>query len=399
MKLYFSRNMIPALILLILVVLLELFGPKPIDWTPNFNKDDQRPFGDKILVELIEKDLFPQQEIETRSVPIYNYSADDSLNAGKNYIYITKSLTLAPWDGKRLLHMAEIGNQIFIAANFIGDYLADTLKLKIEDNLNWKNISGIKEQKQHFERSEFNNKQTYLYKKGHGRSRIIGFPKEEVVVLGRDNANNIQFIKIPFGKGNIFYHTQPLAFTNYNLLLNKNAELVYKAFSYLPQQTTIWDEYYKPLSEHANQSPLSYILSSPPIKLAYYLLIISLILFMYFNGKRQQRSIPIIKPLRNSSLDFIHTVGRLYYNRKNHKDIAQKKFLHLKEYLRSKYHIELHGEKEKYLHQLSLRSSISERTLILLFEQAELLFKKKQINDEDLENFHAKIEYIYENCQ
>jgi hypothetical protein len=92
-------------------------------------------------------------------------------------------------------------------------------------------------------------------------------------------------------------------------------------------------------------------------------------------------------------------VGRLYYNRKNHKDIAQKKFLHLKEYLRSKYHIELHGEKEKYLHQLSLRSSISERTLILLFEQAELLFKKEQINDEDLENFHAKIEYIYENCQ
>ncbi len=169
--------------------------------------------------------------------------------------------------------------------------------------------------------------------------------------------------------------------------------------SYLPRQTTIWDEYYKPLSQHANQSPLSYILSSPPIKLAYYLLIISLILFMYFNGKRQQRSIPIIKPLKNSSLDFIHTVGRLYYNRKNHKDIAQKKFLHLKEYLRSKYHIELHGEKEKYLHQLSLRSNISERTLILLFEQAELLFIKEQINDEDLENFHAKIEYIYGNCQ
>lgn len=391
-----NKFIILVLVLLTGLIIIQMIIPAPIDWTANYNKQDKRPYGESILFDLLSKELFPNQTVDIRHRTIFEYPEKDSLKS-KNYIFITSQFAPSPVDCKRLLKLAKKGNQIFIVSDALHYTIADSLGISTKTNLNFKNLTFLRPKVMQMENPKLKHKDGFTYKKAHGRSYIDNIKNNRITVLGRDGDNKIQFVKIPLEKGNIFFHCDPLLFTNYNMVIDNHAQYMTKVFSYLPNQPIIWDEYYKPLNKNAASSPLKYILSNPALTLAYYILLISLILYMIFQGKRQQRVIPVRSPLTNSTLEFIQTVGRLYYNKRNHKDIARKKFRHFKEFIINRYHISPQGDKELML--LSKRSNIPVRTYQMLFEQAKYLLDKDQINDEELESFHSRIEFIYSNCK
>jgi hypothetical protein len=91
------------------------------------------------------------------------------------------------------------------------------------------------------------------------------------------------------------------------------------------QPNGILDEYYKPNKFRAAQTPLRYILSVPAYRWAYYVAIFSILIYVVVYARRQQRIIPIIEPFKNLSLEFARTVGTLYYQQKDHRDLAEKK--------------------------------------------------------------------------
>lgn len=395
MKLVIPKSLYPFIGVLILLILVELLTPTPIDWTPNFNSHDKRPYGSFLMMDLVETEFFPGQDLEIRTLPVFNYPDNEDSLSLKNYIYITNHLEMKKWDVSRLINLVEKGNQIFIAASSISKDLQDTLNLKIDNNITFENLSQ-KTKEQHLTNPNITNNKTYKYEKAFDSNSIIKFNKDSLTVLGTDENNMVQLIQKKIGKGNITISCQPLAFTNYNILSDNNAEYVTGVFNYLPNLPIVWDEYYKPITLFRSSSPLSYLMTKPPLRLAYYLLLFCLLFLLIFQGKRQQQIIPEIKPLRNSSLDFIQTLGRLYYTRKNHKDIAEKKFKYFKEFIRSKYHTNF---KEANFNELSKRSGIALKTLKILFNQAKLIEKQDTLLQEDLEDFHSKIEYIYNNCK
>lgn len=395
MKLIIPKSTYPFIVILILLFLVELFSPTPIDWTQNFNSDDKRPFGSYLLMNLIKTDLFSNYEIEFKSIPVFNYPESSSSDSLKNYIFITNNLEMQKWDVDKLVKLAKDGNQIFIAASSISIPLADTLDLNLTPNVFFSNL-GKTVRIQKFENQNISLNKTYKYEKAFDVVSIKNFNKDSLIVLGRDTDKNIQFIKKQFGKGNIFYCCQPLAFTNYNVVTSNNADYIAGAFSYLPNRPIVWDEYYKPTRALRHSSPLKYLLTYPPLKLGFYLLFFCLIFLLLFQGKRQQRIVPLIQPLRNTSLEFIRTLGSLYYTKKNHKDIADKKFKYFKEFIRSRYHIEF---KKENIKELSSRSSLPEKTLRMLFDQSKSIETLTHLTQEGLEDFHSKIEYIYKNCK
>ncbi|NOU59164.1 DUF4350 domain-containing protein [Marinifilum caeruleilacunae] len=394
MKYNIPKSTYPFIAILILLFLVELFAPRPIDWTQNFNADDKRPFGSYLIMDLMKEELFPNKEIEVQSVPVFNYPREELILPPKNYIYITNSLDMKDWDVDRLIKLAEEGNQIFIAASSISFALADTLGISITPTVLFENLKKTK-RIQSFENRKIAYKKTYKFEKAFDMISIDQFHKDSIVVLGRDQEKNIQFVKKKFGKGNVFFSCQPLAFTNYNVLADNNADYIAGAFSYLPNNAVVWDEYYKPTRLLRTSSPIRYLLTHPPLKLGIYLLLICLIFLLIFQGKRQERIVPVVKPLRNTSLDFIQTLGTLYYTRKNHKDIAVKKFKYFKEYIRSRYHIDF---KRNNIKELSSRSGLPEKTLLMLLEQSSSIESLTHLTQEGLEDFHSKIEYIYKNC-
>jgi hypothetical protein len=52
-----------------------------------------------------------------------------------------------------------------------------------------------------------------------------------------------------------------------------------------------------------SMSPMRFILNNPPLRYAWYLLLLGLLIFVLFNAKRKQRIVPVIEPLKNTSLD------------------------------------------------------------------------------------------------
>lgn len=392
MKLNIPKNALPVIGILIILILMELFAPQPIDWTRSFTEDDKRPFGCFLLRELIEQELFPEQEFEVSRDAIFNYQEFDSLAPNKNYIFVTDDFSPQEWEIELLLNLVQKGNQILIATSNLGKVFSDTIHVQFGTDLEFTDLAVKNARSQNFENPNLKDKNKSEYPKAFDNTSINKFYKDSVIVLGRDNKKRIQLVKIPYGKGNFFISSQPLAFTNYNVVQNKNADYIAGVFSYLPSYPIVWDEYYKPLRALRSTSPIVFLLSSPPLKMAYYLLLTCLILIMVFQGKRQQKMIPVLKPIPNTSLEFIRTIGRLYYNRKNHKDIALKKIKYLKEFCKSRYHIDL---TIGTLNEVSKRSGISLKTLEILFNKINQISNSNNISKEDLEDLNSKVEYIY----
>ncbi|MDM8160204.1 hypothetical protein QUH73_10300 [Labilibaculum sp. K2S] len=392
MRLNIPKNALPVIGILIILILMELFAPQPIDWTKSFNEDDKRPFGCFLLKELIQNDLFPDQEFKISSNAIFNYPETDSLSTKKNYIFVTNDFSPQEWEINTIMDLAKNGNQIFIASSNLGKAFSDSLHVHIESDIQFSELVAVKKKSQNLENPVLQGKSKFEYPKAFDNSTIAKFNKDSAVVLGRDHQRKIQLVKISYGEGNFFISCQPLAFTNYNVVQNENANYIAGAFSYLPPNPIVWDEYYKPLRALRSTSPIIFLLSSPPLKMAYYILLACLLLVLIFQGKRQQRMIPVLKPLPNTSLEFIKTMGRLYYNRKNHKDIALKKIKYLKEFCKSRYHINLTIDT---LNEVSKRSGISLKTLEILFNLADKISNSQNISQETLEDLHSKVEYIY----
>lgn len=219
---------------------------------------------------------------------------------------------------------------------------------------------------------------------------------KQFTVLGEDETHRSNFVRIAFGRGNFFFHTYPLAFTNYHMLKNDNSNYVAACLSYLPLQNTYWDEYYKPFRKQKSQTPLRFILSVPGYSWAYFIAIFSVIIYAIFASKRNQRIIPIIPPVENLSLLFTRTIGNLYYNRKDHNDLAHKKMTYLLEKIRNAYFLPTNLLNEDFQRKLAYKSNVPLDTVQDVFKiYLSQIREARNINEHTLIAFNTAIEKFY----
>jgi hypothetical protein len=243
--------------------------------------------------------------------------------------------------------------------------------------------------------AELKSETGYTYFTGNFENYFSEFDTSLVQILGKNEINYVNFLRIRYGNGNFFLNTIPLAFTNYHLLNSGNNEYVNKALSHLPVQDTFWDDYYKDGNKY-NASTLQYILSQQSLKWAYYIILCSVVLFIFFYGRRKQRIIPVIPPLTNSTVEFVETVGNLYYQQKDFKNIADKKITYFLDFLRNKYFIKLSNFDEESLQKITDKSSIPIAEIKSLFREIESINHSAKITEEELVNINHQIEKFYE---
>ncbi len=390
------------------LILLQFLAPKPINWNPSYMHKDRIPLGTSALYQVL-PEIFPGQSITAQTFPAYN-SVGGKNSRNTNYIIINNTFEPDKLDTRELLEFVKEGNSLFIAANYFSGKFADTLKIKTD------NYSGLSETLKNdsvkitqfynaydtasinFTNPKVKRKNNYVYKKAIENTYFTSIDTAKSIVLGNNISNKINFIQINWGQGKIFLSTVPEAFTNYLFVNESNYDYVYKSLSYLPIQTVLWDEYYK-AGNVSTDSELRIIFRNPALLSAYYLLMFSLILFIIIGIKRKQRIIPVVEPLRNTTLDFVEIVGTLYYQTGNHKNIADKKIMFFLEYIRSTFQVKttlyddtfieritnLSGvEKQKihdlfyYFSDLSLRQSITQQELLKLNRMIETFHKENK---------------------
>ena len=382
------KFLLPLIATLIILTIIKIAEPEEVDWTESFAKKDKIPYGGYIIYDVV-SDLFPDNAVELKELPIYNI-LKGNYYYNTNYVFINTYFSPDRLDTEYLLEYVAKGNNVFISAFGIYGDLADSLKIKTFDTFFSDDSVNI-----NFSLANLESDIGYSYFKGNFENYFSEYDTTLVQVLGKNRNDNVNFLRIKYVNGNFLLNTIPLVFTNYHLLNSGNNEYVYKALSHLPVQRTFWDDYYKDGNKYT-ASMLQYILSQQALKWAYFIILVSVLLFIFFYGRRKQRIIPLILPLRNTTVEFVETVGNLYYQQKDFKNIAEKKISYFLDFVRNKYFIKTGNFDDETIRKISYKSSLSIVKLKAIFREIEKIKQSPKVTEENLININYQLEKFYE---
>lgn len=393
-------------IIIIGAIVLSFGGKKSTNWRETYHYMHKSPFGTYILYEELET-LFPDQKVNTLSKNAFDYFDDaynyvnNDYNLNGNYIFINRNMTTIDDEtSEEILNFVSHGNSAFIASNHFQYFLKDSLGFETNYSSDFFTPNEIHDldAKFSFANDQFKNKE-YNYSRNIKASYFEIVDSSKVEILGWQKINDTlrpNFIKANYINGEVYLHSQPIIFTNYHLL-NGNQQYVANALSYLNDSPIHWDPHYSYRKGSGNsKSSLSYFLSHKALKWAFWLTLLSIALFVFFNAKRRQRIIPIIKPLQNTTLDFTKTIGNLYFQQNNHKDIIHRKIIFFLEKIRNDYFVDTQNLNQEFIEKLSNKSGKSEGEIKLLVNTILRLNNNHLSTEDDLLRLNELIEKFFE---
>jgi len=367
-------------------VAVQLLSPKNHDWSISLSHVDKNPYGTFVLNALI-PDLFDSVEITNKTT----YELFDTKTENAALLSLSTSLNMAKEDTESLFQFIAEGNTVLLSAHYFNGKLADTLNLSTNDYLFDSN--GIIDQRDsmdlRFSSLSFDTLASYKYRRDNIHNYFDAYDTIRTTVIGRNDLEEPVTLHVSIGKGSLILNSTPLAFTNINMLNKENYRFVSHSLSYLTEKKLIWTEFYH-LGRMEAGTPLRFILTQEPLTWAYYITIISILLLLLFESKRKQRVIPIIPPVENTTLEFATTIGNLYYQRGDHKNMAEKKILFFFDTLRSRYHLDATALDD--IRHVARKTGNDEKSTSSLLKNIQDIQKKQEISAEELITLNKQIE-------
>lgn len=373
----------------------------------SYRRTDKLPFGSFIAYKGF-KSEFPDYWINIAEKPFnetWNALKHDSTSTYSLYFLITKNLILSGDEVNAMVEYVKAGNDLFISADYVDEKLLDAIYCTI--NRKGEIISEVNGKMQDtyvgmYYGKDFNTPK-YSYYYFPFLNYFNSYDPSITRILGVNELNLPNYIVIFSGGGRLYLHVAPRIFSNYFLLTKDNFRYFENVTAYLRfnPQYIYWDEYYKEISSTRNKnnlnnndqfSSLQVIRQNPPLLWAFYIALVGLLLFIFFNIKRKQRVIEVINPNKNTTVAFTETIGRLYLQQKNNRNISEKIITYFFEYLRKKYFINTSAINTEFINSLSGKSGVSKSETEELFGLISNIQQQEEITDEDLLELNLKIE-------
>lgn len=333
----FEKRMLGALALLVLgLALLEGLAPTPTDWSRSFSRNHVTPYGSKLMYQRL-GDLFPEVR-EVRGLAhavLQDRSIEEAWTAPVNHLYVNSQFGPDGYSVDLLLELVEAGDHVLIAAEHLHGLLADTLGVAMD----WRGGPYSEDTTDaRFMGERRIAEGTFRFARGNAGAWFETYDKGRCRVLAVDGNARPVLLDMAWGDGRIVLCSVPLAFTNYHLLKDRNAAFLAGALSLLPERPVWWDEHYKVGREEA-PTPLRFILTQDPLKLALRMALVLLLLFIAVKARREQRAIPVVMPPANASRELMHTIGRLHWHRGDHATLARSMVAQFKEDVRRRTYL------------------------------------------------------------
>ena len=383
----------------------EYTRPKPLDWTPSLSSKDKIPYGTYALFDALPQ-VLGTDSVEAVRQPIYNQlyrdqpaSAeresgegmyeDDSTEAAHDHdtsgaeadslplvdsrascIFVNQQFNATRLERNALLRYVEQGHDVFIAAeSMYGSRtgLDDTLGVKLyEADTTLTHAVRLPTDATRHDSVVLHllralpglPRSTFRFRPQETERRLGLLPKHRYqgATLAADEQGRAVLLRLDVGKGHFFLCSVPLVFGNYWVLRPRTADFAFAALSYLPAGHPAWWDEYQKQGRAGDQSLLHVITDSPALRAGYYLLLAVAVLFVLVAARRQQRIIPILPPLPNTTLLFTRTVAGLYRQGRNHQQIADKKVALFMDYLRLRFQ-----EQQADLSSAAFRERLSQK--------------------------------------
>jgi hypothetical protein len=372
-------------------MIAELNKPKAINWTVTLSKEDKNPYGGYAIKNLL-KDIFPGASIGSYRTPVYS-QVNNAVESNTAYIIFSPEFNPSKVDKAELYNYVKKGNYVFVSTNSFQKTFLDSFKLATNTRFTMVSTDSTSV---NFVNPSLKAKENYAFLRSTIDQYFSKIDTGLTVVLGNNNYDEINFIKIAVGQGAYFIHANPVCFSNYFLVYKDNADYAAKALSYIPANVSklYWDEFYK-TGRGGPTTPLRVFLMNEYLRWALRLALIGMIIYVLFQIKRKQRIIPVIEPLKNTSLDFIKTVASVYFNERNNNSIAAQKINYFLEFIRHRFHIATHFLDEDFKQQLGRKSGLDQDTVNDLVSLMINVSAQAQVSDNVLLSLNNKIDNFY----
>jgi hypothetical protein len=415
------RSYVVLLILAVGAVALYfgLWQTTKFDWKETYDEDSDQPYGTQVVYELL-RSYWPGYSFRKMEKSLLGEL--DTVAQPSNLVLIAQAFDYDTEEMAEVFRYAERGNTVFMSTKSVPSYLMQALR---QDSC--------------FAEKDY---QTYLYDStatlnfynsalhadvdwevtfyDRGMPSYFGswshMPWEwfcesnaGYVPLGYSD-QYVNFAFLPYGKGGFYLHTTPMAFANLHLLKSEKLAYAAKVFSHLPKGGIIWDGGHR-IDEAVSRlrngernlsadrqiggSPLKYILAQPALAWAWYLLLAGAVLYLIFRAKRRQRIVPVLEANTNTSLQFVGTIGKLFHQKGNARQVAIQKMRFLQAFVRERYNLPLRDWDDDYLEQLHQKSQVDHQLLSRIALMYRNVLSSRTRSNEALMQFHQMIEAFF----
>ena len=410
------------------------------DWSETYDEKSKEPYGTHIAHDIL-RGYLPTEKLEDLKQKVSESLPTDGQGVTTaNYVFVGDGFFTDTADLDKLMLFIHNGGRAFISANAVPNYFLKRISYTVCDSvygqdegegyfrgyhsfdtsyhdtatLNFKHLQLFENQP--FTCTYFYKNEPYSYAWSYidtlePASLLADCPEKtsSVAPIGTLDTNKINFLKVPYGKGAVFLHTTPLAFSNIQLLDSAHLRYAEKALSHLQNGIIYWDTKSRVSRDVINrmngsnikldrESPLKYVLAQPSLRWAWFLFLGLVVAYLIFVAKRRQRIIPILEEKTNTSLQFIQTIGLMYFRQNEQVSICDMKMKQFQTFVRERYKLLSRTMDDEFVKTLAMKSGISNSDVrtITLFEKR---IAYNDITEEVMIQFHHSLNRFYKNCK
>ncbi len=360
-----------------------------------YSRTDKNPFGTYIAYHQL-ANMFSRNSIREKKQS-FDKTWNDIYDTASMYVCVSPALYVNDEEVKAMMGFVNAGNTLFIAASYIDTNLLKEIGCAVYQN-------GIfYDTLQNTSTSFRETPYSYYY---HAFTNAFSYTDSVFTkVLGVNENGAPNFILYFHGKGKLILHCDARAFSNYFLLSKNNYQFMQEAFAYTAAypEHLYWDDYYLRVSarrksnnsDQESFSSFSEIMKHPPLAAAFWLALIMLALYIAFGSKRRQRVIPERKTNENTSVTFTETIGRLYLQKKDNKNIAEKMISYFNEHVRNSYFLNTNVVDDEFITALSRKSGVDRGAVESLYRAMQHAHQSAVVDDYQLLSLNQQIQHFY----
>jgi hypothetical protein len=322
---------------------------KEFDQRITLRKRDKIPYGANVAYQGLPY-IFPKASISVNKKEPGYWDSLSTYSEEQALIIVSPQFNADEYEMKKIIRFIENGNDVFVSARTISSDVEDILEIKTSpiNTTTMKDASGnpaIDRLTLELTEPSFAERKRFSYDGAKFNSWVVTYDSSTTDVLGVDDLKRTNFIHLKAGKGNLYLHVAPLAFSNYFLLHQENIKYYENALSVISPDVKriVWDEYflnkkyYYGQNNEAKKGWMSVLFQYPGLKWALLTAMFTLLLYVLMEMRRRQRFIPLVNKPRNDSLDFVKTIGRLYYEKGDNVNLCRKMASYFLEHVRNRY--------------------------------------------------------------
>jgi hypothetical protein len=391
----------PSIISLFCLLLLLIVGvgcdirKNETDWSVNLSEKSKQPFGLYLAYESLPM-LFPEGKF-SRLDPSYEFSNLFNRFQGNQrpsvVIVVGQNMELRQDEVESIIELAEKGHTFLLAVAHLDHKLLQALQLRQSPISILENSGALcfSAQTPSLPEREF----CYSGFDFPSYFKPLADGKKFYTTIGYNHRKEPNFIAFQIGEGRILLHASPFVFSNYFLLQNNNQEYFRYLFAHIPKvESVLWMSFNK--RALVQEGAWAFLWKHPGTRMFVILSIIVLLLYVLFESKRKQKIIPVVVPNTNSSVAFVETVGRLYFNKGNHQNLAEKMSQHFMDFVRSHYHLSTAALNDEFIQMLSAKSGVSYAATATLIADIKAVHDRMATIDEAfLFSLHSQIQQFY----